>query len=192
MNYPKQQGFSLFMVMILMLVIAFLVIVTSQSSLTEMRMSSNEADRKMALARAETGLREAEMKIESIVNNNTASNFTDACLSGLCQPAKGSFDANRVNAPFAYSGSSASTIEAWHRCAANVNQNCRNKAGQTVLDSGNNRILTADGMGAYIIEYLGVSDTNNVEKETFRITSKATGDNQETQAVLQAYIELTR
>ena len=59
-----QKGFSLFFVMILMLVIAFIVIMTSQSSLTEMRSSTNEADRKFALSLAENGLRKGEFAIK--------------------------------------------------------------------------------------------------------------------------------
>ena len=52
-NRYNQGGFSLFIVMVIMLVIALLVIATSQSSNTEMRMSTNEADRKYAVSLAE-------------------------------------------------------------------------------------------------------------------------------------------
>ena len=55
-NRYNQGGFSLFIVMVIMLVIALLVIATSQSSNTEMRMSTNEADRKYAVSLAEQGL----------------------------------------------------------------------------------------------------------------------------------------
>lgn len=61
----RQKGFSLFIVMIIMLVIALLVIVTNQSASTEARMSANDADRKYAMTMAESGLRDAETYILS-------------------------------------------------------------------------------------------------------------------------------
>lgn len=186
----KQQGFSLFLVMVLMLVIAFLVIVTTQSSLTEMRASSNEADRKVALSRAEIGLKEAENYIlERSEDKATTTNFTDACTDGHCQPAQGSFDNTKIKAPFAYSGASNTTIEAWYRCAANVSQSCKTNPNSTVLDADGTSIAISDGTGRYIIEYLG-TPTDSVDKEIFRITAKASGNNNNTTVLLQSYVEL--
>ncbi|XXQ67342.1 pilus assembly PilX family protein [Neisseriaceae bacterium B1] len=191
MKYKNsQRGFSLFLVMVLMLVIAFLVIVTTQSSLTEMRSSSNEADRKVALSRAELGLQEAESRILELSEDKAhTTNFTDACDNGYCQPAKGSFDNDKIKAPFAYSGSSNSTVEAWYRCSENVNNNCKTNANSTVLDSANHSIATADNTGRYIIEYLG-TPADSTDKEIFRITAKANGDNENTTVLLQSYVEL--
>ena len=134
----QQQGFSLFFVMILMLVIAFLVIVTSQSSVTEMRMSTNEADRKYALSLAETGLRDGEYFIKEVVDKQTETTFTAGCTNGLCLPVKGSYSDGHANAPFKFDTSGASSdYQAWTRCAENTAtakpDDC---IGKTVLDDG--------------------------------------------------------
>ncbi len=189
MKVNKQQGFSLFLVMVLMLVIAMLVIITNQSALTEMRSSSNEADRKVALSRAENGLQAAENDILGFVDGTATIQFTDNCASGLCQPAKDSFKSTNIKDPFKFNGSPTSDIEAWHRCNTNITKNCKEKAGQTVLDSDNTSRKTADNNAKYIIEYLGVDAS---DKEIFRITSKARGDNENTNVLLQSYVELTR
>lgn len=190
MNVKKQQqGFSLFLVMVLMLVIAMLVIVTNQSSLTEMRLSSNEADRKVALSRAEEGLRAAENDIRDIVEAATPTDFTDACINGLCQPARDSFNSLTAETPFAFDGAPNSEIEAWYRCSANTAQNCREQAGRTVLDSNATSRQASDNRARYIIEYLGMDSS---DKEIFRITAKAVGDNENTNVLLQSYVELTR
>ena len=54
----EQGGFALFIVLIMMIVIAFLVVAATQSYNTEMRIGSNDADRKMAMATAEAALRQ--------------------------------------------------------------------------------------------------------------------------------------
>ena len=69
----KQQGYSLFLVLILMLVIALIVIVTVQATSTESRISTDEADRKFALSKAEGGLREAENLLKEYVYKYTNS-----------------------------------------------------------------------------------------------------------------------
>lgn len=185
----QQKGFSLFLVLVLMLVIAFLVIITNQSSNTEMRSSTNEADRKVALARAEEGLSAAETRIQQAVEKNTSLTFNDSCQGGNCAPVAGSFDAKNVKDPFKF-GSSTSTIEAWKRCSEDKNKLCQ--SGKTVLDSDSTAYKTADRNTRYIIEYLGTTTEGNDIKEIFRITSKAIGDNEDTNVVLQSYVELTR
>ena len=87
-NIRKQEGFSLFMVMILVLVIALLVMVTAQSSNTEMRMSTNEADRKFAVSLADEGLREAENVLLEKVSDGKSSIFTYKCDNGYCAPLR--------------------------------------------------------------------------------------------------------
>ena len=52
----RQQGFSLVMVMMIMVVIALLVIAGAQVSNTEMRISTNNADQKYAKGLAERTL----------------------------------------------------------------------------------------------------------------------------------------
>ena len=99
-NRYNQGGFSLFIVMVIMLVIALLVIATSQSSNTEMRMSTNEADRKYAVSLAEQGLLDAEAIIKNWANssNQTARPnlvFKSDCADGLCAPEKDTYVDNQ-------------------------------------------------------------------------------------------------
>ncbi|MDO4433496.1 MAG: PilX N-terminal domain-containing pilus assembly protein [Alysiella sp.] len=195
----KQSGFSLFIVLVLMLVIAFLVIATNQASLTEVRASANEADRKLALSRAEYSLRDAEaiIKEEALKPAGTGKmTFTDNCDKGFCKPAEKTYDPSRAKEPFAYSGNSGkeSKVEAWKRCSDDISKACQ--SGETVLD--NNKQSTRvdnDGKRSYIIEYLGVAQTptsTGDEREIFRITAQAHGDNEDTRVILQSYVELTR
>lgn len=67
-TYSKAKGYTLFIVLIMMLVIAIVVIASMQSTNTEMRISSNEADRKFALSLAEQALRSGESRILEVGN----------------------------------------------------------------------------------------------------------------------------
>lgn len=180
----NQQGFSLFMVMIIMLVIALLVVVTSQSSTTEMRISTNEADRKYALSLAENGLRDAENFIGSMprtVSSGGSFNFTVDCQQGLCTPSEdvhvlASTTGYKVNT----SGSNRST-HAWKR---EFNQ-------QSVFDvSGRYRTSTAGDKVRYIVEFLGERSEGSRVKRYFRITSRAKGENPNTTVTLQIHVEM--
>lgn len=199
-----QKGFSLFFVMILMLVIAFIVIMTSQSSLTEMRSSTNEADRKFALSLAENGLREGEFAIKAAFDARptvkTFTTFTADCKNGWCLPAKDSYSSNQSNNPFKFdTATAAPDIPAWERCAANpISDKPESCPGKTVLDAGcdtKKRCMESkDGKTYYIVEYLG-SRMDNVKAEqidNFRVTSRARGNNDDTVVTLQSYVELIR
>ena len=192
-----QKGFSLFFVMILMLVIAFIVIMTSQSSLTEMRSSTNEADRKFALSLAENGLREGEFAIKAAFDAKpTATTFTADCKNGWCLPAKDSYSSTQSNEPFKFDTAAAPDIPAWERCAANTSQQASSCVGKTVLDAGCDASARCkksnNGKTYYIVEYLG-SRMDNVKAQqidNFRVTSRARGNNDDTVVTLQSYVEL--
>ena len=192
-----QKGFSLFFVMILMLVIAFIVIMTSQSSLTEMRSSTNEADRKFALSLAENGLREGEFAIKAAFDAKpTVTTFTADCKNGWCLPAKDSYSSTQSNEPFKFDTAASPDIPAWERCAANTNQQASSCIGKTVLDAGCDASARCkksnNGKTYYIVEYLG-SRMDNVKAQqidNFRVTSRARGNNDDTVVTLQSYVEL--
>ena len=192
-----QKGFSLFFVMVLMLVIAFIVIMTSQSSLTEMRSSTNEADRKFALSLAENGLREGEFAIKAAFDAKpTATTFTADCKKGWCLPAKDRYSSNQSHEPFKFDTAAAPDIPAWERCAANTSQQASSCVGKTVLDAGCDASARCkksnDGKTYYIVEYLG-SRMDNVKAQqidNFRVTSRARGNNDDTVVTLQSYVEL--
>ena len=193
-NKYHQNGFSLFIVMVIMLVIALLVIATSQSSNTELRMSTNEADRKYALSLAEQGLLNAETIIKDWVNSSTEITFKAACIDGLCAPAKDTYKADNRDALFKYDlKDTQSEIPAWERCQSNVNARCEiNKA--SVLDKGCETKTCKAIPGTetrYIIEYLGSkADAKLGHVDFFRVTSRAHGNNKDTVVTLQTYLEL--
>ncbi|MDK4680739.1 pilus assembly PilX family protein [Kingella negevensis] len=191
----KNQGFSLFMVLILMLVIALLVMVTTQSATTEMRASTNEADRKLAVSLAEKGLRAGEENIYKLSKNSgSVTNFTVNCDGGYCLPALE--NVSNLNGTNQFKLVVVKTKNsAWERCAKNPEQAC--SLGETVLDKvceANKKCFTAEnGKVRYIIEYLGnkITDAKTGEaKDYFRITSRAQGNNKDTLVTLQSYIEL--
>ena len=193
-----KKGFSLFFVMILMLVIAFIVIMTSQSSLTEMRSSTNEADRKFALSLAENGLREGEFAIKAAFDAKpNVTTFTADCKNGWCLPAKDSYSSNQSNDPFKFDTAAAPDIPAWERCAANPTRDqAASCPGKTVLDAGCDSSARCkksnDGKTYYIVEYLG-SRMDNVKEQqvdNFRVTSRARGNNKDTVVTLQSNVEL--
>ena len=196
-----QKGFSLFFVMILMLVIAFIVIMTSQSSLTEMRSSTNEADRKFALSLAENGLREGEFAIKTAFDAKpTVTTFTADCKNGWCLPAKDSYSSTQSNEPFKFDTAAAPDIPAWERCAANTSQQASSCVGKTVLDAGCDASASArckksnDGKTYYNIEYIGerMDSVKEQQVDNFRITSRARGNNDDTVVTLQSYVELVQ
>ena len=216
--YQKQRGFSLFLVLILMLVIALLVIVTSQSANTELRISSNEADRKYAMSLAENGLNAAEEKINELANGIAAASaatasasatstgssnknksvvFTANCENGLCLPAEGTFETKDSEKPFEF-GSGKATIAAWERCADNPsNSSTDNCQGKTVIDKvacekAKTCIADKGGNAHYIIEYLGSRKDKDdyTVYSYFRVTSRAYGKNTDTVVTLQSYVEL--
>lgn len=197
----NQGGFSLFIVMVIMLVIALLVIATSQSSNTEMRMSTNEADRKYALSLAEQGLRDAESIIKGWANSSsktaaksTTITFRADCSNGLCAPAKDTYQVNSQDLLFKYDPSDTpSAIPAWERCQSNVKARCEiNKA--SVLDKGcegKTCKAVSSTETRYIIEYLGSkTDAKLGYVDFFRVTSRAHGNNKDTVVTLQTYLEL--
>ena len=211
--YQKQRGFSLFLVLILMLVIALLVIVTSQSANTELRISSNEADRKYAMSLAENGLNAAEEKINELANGIAAASasatstgssnknksvvFTANCKNGLCLPAEGTFETKDSEKPFEFASGKA-TIAAWERCADNPsNSSTDDCQGKTVIDKvaceKAKTCIADEGSNAhYIIEYLGSRKDKDdyTVYSYFRVTSRAYGKNADTVVTLQSYVEL--
>ena len=84
------KGFSLPIVMIMMLVLAILVLAATQLFNTESRLSSNDADRKMTMQIAEAALRQGEQAIvdQDLVDLDKKAQFTSNCDNGLCLPSK--------------------------------------------------------------------------------------------------------
>ncbi|MEK8049625.1 PilX N-terminal domain-containing pilus assembly protein [Ideonella sp. DXS22W] len=87
MSHPRrapEQGFSLIIILLTMLVLSFLALGAMNSAVVQERMAGNARDRNVALQAAEAALRDAEADIEA--NADAANGFTEDCTGGLCIP----------------------------------------------------------------------------------------------------------
>ncbi|EMT1007200.1 pilus assembly protein [Neisseria gonorrhoeae] len=181
-----QRGFALFIVLMVMIVVAFLVVTAAQSYNTEQRISANESDRKLALSLAEAALREGEFQVLDLeYTADSKVTFSENCENGLCTAVNvRTNDANEETFDnIVVKGKP--TVEA-------VKRPCPAKSGKnsTGLCIDNQGVEYKKGTGnvskmpRYIIEYLGVKNGQNV----YRVTAKAWGKNANTVVVLQSYV----
>ena len=161
----KQQGYTLFIVLIMMLVIALIVVASMQSTNTEMRISSNDADRKYAFSLAEQALRNGEQRIVAEQNQAFAAVAnSDSCTDGIC------------------GGKASSSTPVWKR-SDTVNLNEANKGRHCLKNQSSNT-----NNACYMVERLGeIADQNY--KNVFRVTARAWGANNNTVVTLQSYVE---
>ncbi|EMS1956869.1 pilus assembly protein [Neisseria gonorrhoeae] len=181
-----QRGSALFIVLMVMIVVAFLVVTAAQSYNTEQRISANESDRKLALSLAEAALREGEFQVLDLeYTADSKVTFSENCENGLCTAVNvRTNDANEeIFDNIVVKGKP--TVEA-------VKRPCPAKSGKnsTGLCIDNQGVEYKKGTGnvskmpRYIIEYLGVKNGQNV----YRVTAKAWGKNANTVVVLQSYV----
>lgn len=81
-RHAPARGFSLLVVLLMVLVLSLLALGAMNSSIVQERMVGNARDRAVALQAAEATLRDAETDIEA--NPDAASGFSEACTNGLC------------------------------------------------------------------------------------------------------------
>ncbi|EMT0950129.1 pilus assembly protein [Neisseria gonorrhoeae] len=181
-----QRGSALFIVLMVMIVVAFLVVTAAQSYNTEQRISANESDRKLALSLAEAALREGEFQVLDLeYTADSKVTFSENCENGLCTAVNvWTNDANEETFDnIVVKGKP--TVEA-------VKRPCPAKSGKNSTDLciDNQGVEYKKGTGnvskmpCYIIEYLGVKNGQNV----YRVTAKAWGKNANTVVVLQSYV----
>ncbi|HFC3934758.1 TPA: PilX N-terminal domain-containing pilus assembly protein [Neisseria gonorrhoeae] len=181
-----QRGFALFIVLMVMIVVAFLVVTAAQSYNTEQRISANESDRKLALSLAEAALREGEFQVLDLeYTADSKVTFSENCENGLCTAVNvRTNDANEETFDnIVVKGKP--TVEA-------VKRSCPAKSGKnsTGLCIDNQGVEYEKGTGnvskmpRYIIEYLGEKNNQNI----YRVTAKAWGKNANTVVVLQSYV----
>lgn len=171
----QEQGFALFMVLMIMMVVALLIIAASQAYNTEQRISSNDADRKLAFSLADAALRAGESKILSFDASKT-NTFSNNCTNGLCAAV----GASSSNSDIVVTGNP--TIPAWKRT-------CGEQLCIDVNGISYNTDTTKSGVSQnarYIIEY--VNTENNTGAIIYRVTAKAWGKNINTVVMLQSYV----
>lgn len=181
-----QRGSALFIVLMVMIVVAFLVVTAAQSYNTEQRISANESDRKLALSLAEAALREGEFQVLDLeYTADSKVTFSENCENGLCTAVNvRTNDANEETFDnIVVKGKP--TVEAVKRpCPA---KSGKNSTGLCIDNQGveyNKGTAGVSKMPRYIIEYLGVKNGQNV----YRVTAKAWGKNANTVVVLQSYV----
>ncbi|QOG36386.1 pilus assembly PilX family protein [Neisseria gonorrhoeae] len=182
-----QRGSALFIVLMVMIVVAFLVVTAAQSYNTEQRISANESDRKLALSLAEAALREGEFQVLDLeYTADSKVTFSENCEKGLCTAVNVRTNNNANEETFdniVVKGKP--TVEAVKRpCPAKSGKNstdlCIDNQGMEYKKGTGN----VSKMPRYIIEYLGVKNGQNV----YRVTAKAWGKNANTVVVLQSYV----
>lgn len=181
-----QRGFALFIVLMVMIVVAFLVVTAAQSYNTEQRISANESDRKLALSLAEAALREGEFQVLYLeYTADSKVTFSENCENGLCTAVNvRTNDANEETFDnIVVKGKP--TVEAVKRpCPA---KSGKNSAGLCIDNQGveyEKGTGNVSKMPRYIIEYLGEKNNQNI----YRVTAKAWGKNANTVVVLQSYV----
>lgn len=181
-----QRGSALFIVLMVMIVVAFLVVTAAQSYNTEQRISANESDRKLALSLAEAALREGEFQVLDLeYTADSKVTFSANCEKGLCTAVN--VRTNNANEEYFDNivVQGKPTVEAVKRsCPAN---SAKNSTGLCIDNKGMEYKKGTAGvskMPRYIIEYLGVKNGQNV----YRVTAKAWGKNANTVVVLQSYV----
>lgn len=181
-----QRGSALFIVLMVMIVVAFLVVTAAQSYNTEQRISANESDRKLALSLAEAALREGEFQVLDLeYTADSKVTFSENCEKGLCT-------AVNVRTNNANEESFGNIVVQGTPTVETVKRSCPAKSGKnsTGLCIDNQGVEYKKGtasvskMPRYIIEYLGVKNGQNV----YRVTAKAWGKNANTVVVLQSYV----
>ncbi|ENV5620473.1 PilX N-terminal domain-containing pilus assembly protein [Neisseria gonorrhoeae] len=181
-----QRGSALFIVLMVMIVVAFLVVTAAQSYNTEQRISANESDRKLALSLAEAALREGEFQVLDLeYTADSKVTFSKNCEKGLCT-------AVNVRTNNANEESFGNIVVQGTPTVEAVKRSCPAKSGKnsTGLCIDNQGVEYKKGtasvskMPRYIIEYLGVKNGQNV----YRVTAKAWGKNANTVVVLQSYV----
>ncbi|HGM2548857.1 TPA: PilX N-terminal domain-containing pilus assembly protein [Neisseria gonorrhoeae] len=182
-----QRGSALFIVLMVMIVVAFLVVTAAQSYNTEQRISANESDRKLALSLAEAALREGEFQVLDLeYAADSKVTFSENCEKGLCTAVNVRTNDNGNEEAF------GNIVVQGKPTVEVVKRSCPAKSGKNsiglCIDNQGVEYKKGTGnvskMSRYIIEYLGVKNGQNV----YRVTAKAWGKNANTVVVLQSYV----
>lgn len=208
----QQQGFSLLVVLVVLLVLSIIVIGATRYINTDLHISANDRDRKVAFSYAEATLEHAELRLLALENDLDIPNktvkqvyeqgiFTVGCFNsagntawqkGLCIPSTDQTNVNDYKAATIQMGTAG---VAWKRkspASVGVLDPCGNSMEYVVNKEGGTCSGTTVTKGDltwanphYIIEILDkdVDGTRN-----YRITARAWGKNRNTAVTLQSYV----
>jgi type IV pilus assembly protein PilX len=196
LNKKQQSGFSLLIVLAILIVISLIVVGGAQYVNTDLRISANDSDRKVTFTYAESTLKAAENKLlemeadlavpETTVQDlvDTKKLFTKDCKGsgvggkwevGLCTASSTYTPVDEAAKPIAADATNA--IPAWERADVWTTNSIENTI------TGN----VSSKQPRYIIEILD-KDANGTRN--YRITSRAWGKNTNTVVTLQSYVSV--
>ncbi len=177
----SQQGISLVIVMIFLVILSVLGVTAIQTSTLSSRVARNEADRNLAFQSAEAALRDGELDARNLKVdltlcvkgvggcraqlNDKQTYFTSACTDGRCAPAVGA-------APV------WETSSRWKVTGESVPYGTYTGAAQLRLVSQQPR---------YLLEAFQVDD-----KSLYRITAVGFGVSSSSQVMMQNVVVVTR
>lgn len=189
----NQSGFALFLVLIMMIVIAFLVVATIQSTSMDTRTSANDSDHQFALQNAQTGIIAAEEFIGSWPAAKQKKHFTCNCTNGLCA-AKNILPAIADSKLATVENCGSSLPEVWKRDhvfddtdkdpSIVSSSNTTIQPGTSSDTNNNNKVKFR-----YVIEYLGPDTAAGTGIYLFRITSKGWGLNASTTSIVEENVQ---
>ena len=176
------RGFSLIVILLMMVALAMLALGSMNSSIIQERMVGNGRDRQVALQAAEAAVRDAEIDIE--VNLDAAVGFVVGCANGLCMSPSDSSD-NPLSAPL------------WQTINWDTTRAYGSRTGAPALLGPDNVALAAQPR--YFVENLpvlppmpgesatiGGGSTPAPRARAYRITVRASGIRASTVVMLQA------
>ena len=198
----KQQGFTLYIVLVLMAIIAILVLAGGQTLNTEMRISTNSTDRKYAFGLAEDALKAGERyALENIHSTEVLTNiniqntldtltpqpdvffqalvgndkvFKESCENGLCAPY-----IEQAGGGGTYADDTEEV--AWKRADV-FDGTFANSIEYALTDTNVAR------SPRYIIEFLGPSA--DASHSMYRVTARSWGRSANTEVTLQSVISM--
>lgn len=187
----RQSGFALFLVLIIMIVIAFLVVATMQSTSMDTRTSANDSDHQLALQNAQIGLKAAEDRISQWPGLKKQQFFSCDCKDGLC--AANGIDADKKSVLAAVEKNCGELPAVWKRTNVFLNIDGKeNKDPSTKVEPDNttsSSVQNNEIKSRYVIEYLGPDSNAGKGIYLFRITAKGWGKNDSTTSIVEETIQ---
>lgn len=189
----KQQGISLVIVMIFLVILSVLGISAMQGSTLSSRIARNEADRNLAFQAAEAALRDGELDARNlkvditectsnavgcrtkIIDRATGgtNDFNDTCIDGLC-----------CSSPSAGCGTAATVLPVW---SVATRWDVGGASVRYGVYTGATPLPVVFRQPRYLIEYFAKTDA-----PVYRITAVGFGANDSTQVMLQSTIKVLK
>ena len=200
-NHPRQRGFALIVILLLLVAIAMLGLLNSSNALMQTRMARSEREYQNAYAASESALSDGEREIMNGTRRATIGAQSEVVTSALIGPAytslAGSCDSSGVLTAVA-SGlyNMASCPSAWwlQFNFGNANSNQLGAiTGASLPVASTGYLVGAASAPRYIIDVLpdntaGQSASPSKSRQIFRVTARGVGSSSDTEVLLQSVI----